>query len=167
VYVCSPLRKGWAVRLWWAGCYTRPPQRMRVVLLISTGRLSSHCFASSIDGSSAPCFNSTLFGDTMAAAWVQENAGWDGFPSSQFGQLNSPKRNALETAFSFFKLPLKFSDQRRKSKRHVLGKNWCKPPLAPPGPVRPGRPAHPAPWAGPVPFSVYPLYFVFPAHGKS
>jgi hypothetical protein len=21
VYVCSPLRKGWAVRLWWAGCY--------------------------------------------------------------------------------------------------------------------------------------------------
>jgi transposase InsO family protein len=22
VYVCSPLQKGWAVRLWWAGCYT-------------------------------------------------------------------------------------------------------------------------------------------------
>jgi hypothetical protein len=21
VYACSPLRKGWAVRLWWAGCY--------------------------------------------------------------------------------------------------------------------------------------------------
>jgi hypothetical protein len=41
----------------------------------------------------------------------------DGFPSSQFSQLNSLKRNTLETAFSFFKLPLKFYDQRRKSKR--------------------------------------------------
>jgi hypothetical protein len=112
---------------------TRPPQRMRAVLLISVGSLSSHRFASSIDGSSVPCFNSTLFGDTMATAWVQENARWDGFPSSQFGQLNSPKRNTLETAFSFFKLPLKFSDQRRKSKRHVPGKNQGEPPPAPLG----------------------------------
>jgi hypothetical protein len=53
---------------------TRPPQRMRAVLLISTGSLSSHHFASSIDGSLAPCFNSTLLGDTMAAAWVQKYA---------------------------------------------------------------------------------------------
>jgi hypothetical protein len=141
---------------------TRPPQRMRAVLC----SLSSHRFASSIDGSSAPCFNSTLFGDTMAAAWVQENARWDGFLSSQLGQLKSPKRNTLETAFSFFKLLLKFSDQRRKSKRHVLGKNWGKPPSGPLGPVRPGRPAHPAPRAGSVPFSVYHLYFAFVAHEK-
>jgi hypothetical protein len=55
------------------------------------GSLSSHRFASSINGSLAPCFNSTLFGDIMAAAWVQKNVRWDGFPSSQFGQLNSPK----------------------------------------------------------------------------
>jgi hypothetical protein len=94
--------------------------------------LSSHRFSSSIDGSSAPCFTSTLFGDIMAAAWVQKNARWDGFPSSQFDQLNSPKRNALETAFSFFKLRLKFSDQRRKSKRHVPGKNRGGPPPRPP-----------------------------------
>jgi hypothetical protein len=128
--------------------------------------LSSHRFASSIDGSSAPCFNSMLFGDIMAAAWVQENARWDGFPSSQIGQLNSPKRNALETAFSFFKLPLKFSDQRRKSKRHVPGKNRGEPPPGPLRPVGPGRPAHPTPRAGSVPFSVFPLYFVFLAHEK-
>jgi hypothetical protein len=104
---------------------TRPPQRMRAVLLISTG--SSHRFASTIDGSSAPCLNSTLFGGIMDAAWVQEKARWDGFPSSQFGQLNSLKRNTLETAFSFFKLPLKFSDQRRNSKRHVPVKNRGEP----------------------------------------
>jgi hypothetical protein len=145
---------------------TRPPQRMRAILLISRGSLSSHHFASSIDGSSAPCFNSTLFGDIMAAVWVQENAGWDRFPSSQFGQLDSPKRNTLETAFSFFKLPLKFSDQTRKSKRHVLGKNRGEPPRFPPGPVGPCRPAHPAPRAGLVPFSVYRLYFAFVAHEK-
>jgi hypothetical protein len=85
--------------------------------------LSSHRFASSIDGSLAPSFNSTLFGNVMAAVWVQENVRWDGFPSSHLGQLNSPKRNTIETAFSFFKLLLKFSDQRRKSKRRVPGKN--------------------------------------------
>jgi hypothetical protein len=107
---------------------TRPPQWMRAVLLISTGSLSSHHFASSIDDSLAPCFNSTLLGDTMAAAWVQNYARWDGFPSSQFGQINNPKRNALEAAFSLFKLPLKFSDQRRKSKRSESGKNCCEPP---------------------------------------
>jgi hypothetical protein len=145
---------------------TRPLQRMRAVLLISTGSLSSHHFASSIDGSLAPCFNSTLFGDIMAAASVQENTRWDGFSSSQFGQLNSLKRNTLETAFSFFKLPLKFFDQRRKSKRHVLGKNRGEPPPGPPRPVGPGRPAHPAPRAGPVPFSAYHLYFAYSAREK-
>jgi hypothetical protein len=101
---------------------TRPPQWMRAVLLISMGSLSSHRFASSIDGSLAPSFNSMLFRDVLAATWVQENTRWDGFPISHLGQLNSLKRNTLETAFSFFKLPLEFSDQRRKSKRHVLGK---------------------------------------------
>jgi hypothetical protein len=121
--------------------------------------LSSHLFASSIDGSSAPCFNSALLGDIMDAAWVQENARWDGFSSSQFGQLNSPRRNALESAFPFFKLPLKFSNQRRKSKRHVPGKNRGEPPPL-------GRSAHPAPRVGPVPFFVYPLYFAFSAHDK-
>jgi hypothetical protein len=110
---------------------TRPPERMRAVLLISTGNLSSHRFASSIDGSLAPCFYSTLFGDTMAVTWMQKNARWDGFPSSQFGQINSPKRNTLETAFSLFKLPLKFSDQRRKSKRSIPGKNRGEPPPSP------------------------------------
>jgi hypothetical protein len=53
---------------------TRPPQRMRAVLLISTGSLSSHRFASSIDGSLASSFNSNLLGDTMAAAWMQNIA---------------------------------------------------------------------------------------------
>jgi hypothetical protein len=104
--------------------------------------LSSHRFASSIDGSSVPCFNSMLFGDTMAAAWVQKNARWDGFLSSQFGQINSLKTNTLETAFSLFKLPLKFSDQRRKSKRSILGKNRGEPPSGPPWAGRTG-PADP------------------------
>jgi hypothetical protein len=110
---------------------TRPPQRMRAVLLISTGSLSSHRIAFSIDGSSAPCFNSTLFGDTMDVAWVQKNARWDGFPRSQFGQIYSPKRNTLEIAFSLFKLPLKFSDRRRKLKRSIPGENWGEPPPGP------------------------------------
>jgi hypothetical protein len=87
--------------------------------------------AFSIDGSLVPYFDSTLFGDTMAAAWVQKNARCDGFPSSQFGQINSPKRNALEAAFSLFKLPLKFSDQRRKSKRSKSRKNRGEPPSGP------------------------------------
>jgi hypothetical protein len=52
----------------------RPPQQMRAVLLISTGSLSSHRFASSIDGFLASCFNSKLLGDTMAAARVQNIA---------------------------------------------------------------------------------------------
>jgi hypothetical protein len=134
---------------------TRPLQRMRAVLLISTGSLSSHRFASSIDSFSAPCFNSTLFGDTMAVVWVQKNARWDGFPSSQFGQINSLKMNTLETAFSLFKLPLKFPDQRRKLKRSILGKNRGEPPLGPPWAGQTGPPAHPVPGAGPVPFSVY------------
>jgi hypothetical protein len=116
---------------------TRPPQQMRAALLISTGSLSSHHFASSIDGPLEPCFNSTLFNDTMATAWVQKNARWDGFSSSQFGQINSLKRNTLETAFSLFKLPLKFSNQRRKSKRSESGKNRGEPL---PGPHWAGRP---------------------------
>jgi hypothetical protein len=105
---------------------TRPPQRMRAVLLISTGSLSSHRFTYSIDGSLAPCFKSKLLGDAMAAAWVQKYASWDGFPSSQFGQINSLKRKTLGTSISLSKLPLKFSDQRRKSKRSNSGKNQGK-----------------------------------------
>jgi hypothetical protein len=100
------------------------------------GSLSLHRFASSIDGSPAPCFNSTLLEDTMAAAWVQNNARWDGFPNSQFGQINSPKRKTLGTSFSLFKLPLKFSDRRRKSKRSNPGKNRGE---LPPGPHWAGR----------------------------
>jgi hypothetical protein len=115
---------------------TRPPQRMWAVLLISTGSLSSHRFASSIDGSLAPCFNSKLLGDTMDAAWVHKSARWDGFPSSQFGQINSLKRKTLETSFSLSKLPLKFSDRRRKSKRSIPGKNRGEPL---PGPHWAGR----------------------------
>jgi hypothetical protein len=115
---------------------TCPPQRIWAALLISTGSLSLHHFASSIDGSLAPCFYSTLFGDTVAATWVQKNARWDGFPSSQFGQRNSPQTNALEAAFSLFKLPFKFSKQRRKSKRSESGKNRGEPP---PGPHWAGR----------------------------
>jgi hypothetical protein len=47
------------------------------------------------------------------------------------------KRKTLGTSFSLFKLPLKFSDRRRKSKRSILGKNWGEPP---PGPHWAGRP---------------------------
>jgi hypothetical protein len=128
--------------------------------------LSSHRFASSIDGSSEPSFNSTLFGDVMAVAWVQENARWDRFLSS-LGQLKNPKRNTLETAFSFFfKLPLKLSDQRRKSKSRVPEETGGEPPPGPPGTVRPGRPACLGSWAGLVRFSVHPFYFAFSAHEK-
>jgi hypothetical protein len=67
----------------------------------------------------------------MVAAWVQKIARWDGFPSSQFGQINSPKRKTLETSFSLFKLPLKFSERRRKLKRSKSGKNRGEPPLEP------------------------------------
>jgi hypothetical protein len=124
--------------------------------------LSSHRFASSIDGSLAPSFNSTFFGDIMAVAWVQENARWDGFPSSHLGQLNSPKRNILETAFSIFKLPLKFSDQRRKSKRHVPRKNWGRTAAGPPWASRTGPTGLPrfAGQFGPV-FHVPPLFRIF------
>jgi hypothetical protein len=140
---------------------------MRAVLLISMGNLSLHHFASSIDGSLAPSFNSTLFGDVMAAMWVQENVSWDGFPSSHLGQLNSPKRNTLETAFSFFKRPLKFFDQRRNSKTRVQKETGGEPQLGPPGPVGPGRPACLSLWAGVVRFSACPFYFAFPAHVKN
>jgi hypothetical protein len=51
------------------------PSAMDVaVLLISTGSLSSHRFASFIDGSLASSFNSKLLGGTMVAAWVQNIA---------------------------------------------------------------------------------------------
>jgi hypothetical protein len=122
---------------------------MRAVLLISTGSLSSHRFTSFIDGSLVPCFNSTLLGDTMAAAWVQKNARWDRFPSSEFGQINGPKRKTLGTSLSLLKLPLKFSDRRRKSKRSSPGKNRDEPP---PGPHWAGRtgPAGPPCFGGPV-----------------
>jgi hypothetical protein len=128
--------------------------------------LSSHRFASSIDGSLAPCFNSTLSWDTMAATWVQKNARWDGIPSSQFNQINSPKRNAQEATFSLFKLPLKFSDQRMKSKRSESGKNWGEPP---PGPHRAGRtgPVGPPCFGGRSgPVSGEPPFFAFLAHEK-
>jgi hypothetical protein len=145
---------------------TRPSQWMRAVLLISTGSLSSHRFASSIDGSSAPCFNSTPFEDTMAAAWVQWNARWDGFPSSQFGQINSPERNTLETTVSLFKLPLKFPDQRRKSKRSIPGKNRGEPPRGPHwvGQTGPGGPPCSEGRSGPV--SRVPPFFAFLAHER-
>jgi hypothetical protein len=73
---------------------------------------------------------------------------WDGFPSSQFGQLNSPKRNTLETAFSFFKLPLKFSDKRRKSKDTFQGKTGANRRRSPLG--RSGRADRPTLLHGPV-----------------
>jgi hypothetical protein len=139
---------------------------MWAVLMISTGSLSSHRFASSIDGSLAHSFNSTIFGDVMVVAWVQENVSWDGFSSSHLGQLNSPKRNTLETAFSFFKLPLKFFDQRRKSKRRVPGKTGGEPPPGPPRPVGPSRSACLGLQAGSVQFSASPFYFAFSAHEK-
>jgi hypothetical protein len=41
------------------------------------------------------------------------------------------KMKTLETSFSLFKLPLKFSDGRRKSKRSKSGKNRGKPPPEP------------------------------------
>jgi hypothetical protein len=138
---------------------TGPPQLMRAVLLILTGSLSSHRFASSIDGSPAPCFNSTLLGDTMAAAWVQKIARWDGFLSSQFGQINSSKRKTLGTSFSLFKLPLKFSDQRRKSFRGETGANRRRDPT---GLAGLGRPAHSGALGGRSgPVSCVPPFFRF------
>jgi hypothetical protein len=128
--------------------------------------LSSHRFASSIDGSLAPCFNSMLLGDTMVAVWVQKIARWDGFSSSQFGQINSTKRKTLGTSFSLFKLPLKFSDRRRKSKRSKSGKTGANLHRGPPGRIGLGRPAHPAPGAGMVWFRVYRPFFAFSAHGQ-
>jgi hypothetical protein len=129
--------------------------------------LSSHRFASSIDGSLAPCFNSMPPGDTMAAAWVQNYARWDGFPSSQFGQIISLKRNALEAAFFLFKLPLKFSDQRRKSKRSKSGKNPGEPPPGPhwAGGTGPAGSPYYGGWSGLV--SCVPAFFAFIAREKS
>jgi hypothetical protein len=131
------------------------------------GSLSSHRFASSVDGSLAPSFNSTLFGDVMAASWLQKDANWDGFPSSHLGQLYSPTRNTLETSFSRFKLPLKFFDQRRKSKTHVLEETQGDPPPRPSGSVRSGRPTYLGSQAGSVRFFVCPFYFAFSAYEKN
>jgi hypothetical protein len=113
----------------------------------------------------ATSFNSKLFGGTMAAARVQSMAwrGW--FPSSQFGQINSPKRKTLRTSFSFFKLPLNFFDQRRKSKRSNSGKNLGRRPPGPTWAGRLGRPAHPVSGAGSVQFFAYRPYFASLAHG--
>jgi hypothetical protein len=55
----------------------------------------------------------------------------------RIGPSNSPKRKTLRTSFFFFKLPLKFSDQRRKSKRSNSGENRGR---RPPGPTWAGRP---------------------------
>jgi hypothetical protein len=94
--------------------------------------LSSHRFASSIDGSSAPCFNSTLFGDTMAAAWLQKNARWDGFPSSQFGQINSSKRNTLETAFFLIQTSLKILWPKKEVEKERIGEKLGRTAVGPP-----------------------------------
>jgi hypothetical protein len=102
----------------------------------------------------------------MTAAWVQKDESWDGFPSSHLGQLNSPGRNTLETAFSLFKLPLNFSDQRRKSKTRIPEETGGEPPPKPPGPVGPSRPAGLGSQAGAVWFFAYPFYFAFSAHEK-
>jgi hypothetical protein len=56
------------------------------------------------------------------------NARWDEFSSSQFGQINSPKRKTLGTSIYLFKLPLKVSNQRRKFKKSIPGKNRGEPP---------------------------------------
>jgi hypothetical protein len=140
---------------------------MQAVLLISMGSLSSDRFASSVDGSLVPSFNSILFRDVIAAAWVQKDASWDGFPSSHLGPLNSLKRNTLETFFSFFKLPLKFSDQRRKSKTRAPEETGGEPPPGPSEPVRPGRPAWLRSRAGAVQFFAYPFYFAFSTNEKN
>jgi hypothetical protein len=123
--------------------------------------LSSHRFASSIDDSLAPCFNFTLLGDTMAAAWVQKIARWDGFPSSQFGQINSPKRKTQETSFSLFELPLKYFDRRRKSKRSIPGKNRGEPPLGPQWAGRTGPAGPPCSGGRSSPVSRVPPFFRF------
>jgi hypothetical protein len=101
-------------------------------------------------------------GSMPDTAWVQENARWHVFPSSQFSQLNSPKRNTLETTFFFLKLPLKFSNQRRKSKRHVPGKNRGRTAARPPwaGRTRPVGPPCFAARFGLV-FCVPPLFGIF------
>jgi hypothetical protein len=89
---------------------------------------------------------------------------WDGFPSSQFDQINSLKRKTLGTSFSLFKLPLKFSDRRRKSKRSFPGKTGANRRRGPIGPVGPGRPAHPVLGAG---FPCTALFSLSQPMGKS
>jgi hypothetical protein len=151
---------------WWRDAIspvgTRPPQRMRAVLLISIDGLSSHRFASSVfNGFSAPNLISTLLGDVMAAAWVQKDANWDGFSSSNLVPLNSPGRNAIESIFFLFLTSLKFFDQTRKSKTRVPEETEGNPPPRPPGPIRPGRPACPGSRVDSVWFSCALLFLNF------
>jgi hypothetical protein len=90
---------------WWRDAIgpvgTRPPQQMQAVLLISIDGLSLHHFTSRFNGFSAPSLISTLLGDVIAAAWMQKNENWDGFPGSNLVPLNSLGRNALEPIFPF------------------------------------------------------------------
>jgi hypothetical protein len=134
---------------------------MRAILLISVGSLTFYRFVSFVDGSMAPSFNSTLFGDVMAAAWVQKDVSWDGLTSSHLSQLNSPGGNTLETAFSPFKLPLNFSDQRKKSKTCIPEETRGEPPPGPSRPVGPGRPACLGSWAGAIQYFAFPFYFAY------
>jgi hypothetical protein len=135
--------------------------------LISMGSLTSHRFASSaFNGFSAPSLISILLEDVMAAAWVQKDANWDGFPSSHLVNLNSLRRNTLETIFSFSWLPLKFSDQIRKSKTRVPEETRGEPPPGLLGPVGPGWPACPGSRADSVRFFACPTNFAFLDHVK-
>jgi hypothetical protein len=103
----------------------------------------------------------------MAAAWVQKIDRWDGFPSSQFGQINSPKMKTLETSFSYANFPSNFLIEEGIQKGAFRGNTGANRRQGPTGPVGPGRPAHPVPVAGPIRFPVYHPFFTFLAHGKS
>jgi hypothetical protein len=121
----------------------RPQQRMRAVLLISIVGLGWHRFASSgFKGFLVPSFIYLLLGDVMVTVWGQKDVHCDRFPSSNLVPLNNPRRNALESIFSFF-TSLKFFDQTWKSKTHVPEKNGGKPLPRPFGPIGSGRPACP------------------------
>jgi hypothetical protein len=129
------LRNGWGRSSWsrqvaWARIAWPPPS-------MAPWRLASTLHSS---------------GDTMAAAWVQKIARWDGFPSSQFDQINSPKRKTLGTSLPYSNFPENFLYEEGSRK----GANRVKPGWtaagAPTRPVRPGRPAHPISGADPVRF---------------
>jgi hypothetical protein len=59
VYACSPLRKGWAVRLWWAGCYTGPPS-----LVLRPPR----CFRGQVPSRSVPGSSRLSYAGEIAVA---------------------------------------------------------------------------------------------------